>query len=329
MLRRIASRSAQHQRNASNTSTSTTTPLITSRQLYQDQLSHHPAIQARIEQAAARRKAGASKHDTSNDKPWPKSVRIAGYAALATAVPMGICTIVSEFPGLREWLVGEKPHDPNDSTYGKQLVAFVEKYWSAHGHFENNRFSSMQERANVSISRLLHSPVLTKLYVMDYQPLMQVKLPGNLAVNVGNWHDSDAWKQATRGALVSSQMRPLAIEFPDDETLVENSSYDEQDQDEASTPTSPYSLKLRQLTHTFSAWHAFDPTPTDTGLIKSTPEENRIAELEWNEAQLISQLIDPYCTRDIDEMQTELAQIKLELRRLKRFRWARSLFKKN
>jgi hypothetical protein len=89
-----------------------------------------------------------------------------------------------------------------------------------------------------------------------------------------------------------------------------------------------YGGKIRGLTQTFSAWHVFEQDSAQESKLyaeRMSPENIRKSELEWREAQLKMQLIDPYCNRDIDEMQLELVQVQRELRRLNRWKWAKSI----
>jgi hypothetical protein len=63
---------------------------------------------------------------------------------------------------------------------------------------------------------------------------------------------------------------------------------------------------------TFSSWYVFERDSAQESKSyteRMCPKNIRISELEWHEAQLKMQLIDPYCNRDIDEMQLELAQV--------------------
>jgi hypothetical protein len=186
---------------------------------------------------------------------------------------------------------------------------------------------------------------------LDESRLWRDGLVSKLSANAGAGEESQfSWLKS------NNDNRPLAIEFPDEEderqTLVtDRISYTEEESKggsidqgtgiidekesprDGSTMLSPYARHLLQLTHTFSAWHAHDQPSLDTedkenvgDNSASSVEELRISELEWKEAQIQAQLIDPFCTRDIDTMQSELGEIKSELRKLRRWRWASSLF---
>ena len=56
-------------------------------------------------------------------------------------------------------------------------------------------------------------------------------------------------------------------------------------------------------------------------LASMTADQIRMEELQWNINELQKSLLDPSCTRNMDEMQQELTNSKSQLRQLKRQKW--------
>lgn len=281
------------------------------------------------------------------EKPWPLSVRIAGYCAVAAAVPLSFCTMVAEVKSLREWLEGNRPHDPNDRRLGKKLVHFVRTYWAANGLFEGEtQFVLEQEQSTaLEIAKNTDRDITVQLYTTN-QPIMSMSLRGDVPINS---------PLAAAAGFENDSGAVVAIEFPVDEEIGQEGEeatwaaadtsadkFSKQDSEESDVSIKTnffsnssvkadyqaYGRMIRKLTQTFSSWHVFEQdlvSESKSYIEKMSPENIRKSELEWREAQLQMQLIDPYCTRDIDEMQYELVRIRRELRKLNRWRWVKSL----
>uniref|UniRef100_A0A7S0BUF1 Uncharacterized protein n=1 Tax=Proboscia inermis TaxID=420281 RepID=A0A7S0BUF1_9STRA len=86
------------------------------------------------------------------------------------------------------------------------------------------------------------------------------------------------------------------------------------------------SRSLRERIHTFSTWYEH---PVAAKVAKPTKKlsqhEVRLSELEWIESKLKDQLFDPNGTRDLDDVQEELASVQRDIRKCKG--WT-SLFRK-
>ena len=313
----------------------TAPPQIVSRRLLLQQRSKETT------NAKSSSSSGSSSSKKVDEKPWPRSVQIAGYSALAASIPLTICTLVTEFKSLRAWLEGERPHDPNDRRIGKQLVQAVRTYWTTHGRFDNEE-SEEEKRSILEMAKNVDRQIPVQVYVWD-QPIMTISLRGDVPVSLS----SVGLENSNSDELISAASRTFAIEFPEDEEVNETSLSDGfgqermvfsgdskeegnymKDMNEPVTPYTAYGRKIREMTQTFSSWHYFEEDTADnskSSINKMSPEEIRKSELEWREAHLQMQLIDPYCTRDIDEMQQELAQVRSELRKLNRWKWAKSI----
>jgi hypothetical protein len=303
--------------------------------------------------SAFKRKSNKTNVD---EKPWPLSVRIAGYVAIAVAMPITLCTLVAENKSFRDWLEGDRPHDPTDRRMGKRIVSFARTYWTDSNlfHGETEAIVEREKRTATEIAKNLDRDIPVNVYLIN-QPIMRISLKGDVPVNLSS---------AAAVGLDYDAGSIFAVEFPDEEeagqegevdthfwtATVQDGAFEVEQQfswqdrtdsigGDSSNATSAdnsnakllaksYGEKIREMTQTFSSWHFFEQDSAKESklyLEKMSPENIRKSELEWREAQLKMQLIDPYCSRDIDEMQLELAQVQRELRRLNRWKWAKSI----
>mmetsp|Transcript_49173 Transcript_49173/g.73085 ORF Transcript_49173/g.73085 Transcript_49173/m.73085 type:complete len:349 (-) Transcript_49173:42-1088(-) len=332
----------RHCRNA--TTISTPPPRIISRRQFQLQQKRRPPELKKTPIATSKAKG------KEDDAKWDSSVIYAAYAAAGLFIPYSICTAVSSFPSLRTFLEGDKPHDPTDCKYGKMVVSWVRTNWTDDGQtFDGESLERMEQE--IEISRILDEPVRISVRVensgrdgagdaMEGVGSLDASLPitkarAEILKGVGlNEEDvgvtsaisieavddeegNGATITGTGGQDDASDSLGQAISFGDS---VDFSSVAES----TTTTTAVESAKLRHLTHSFSTWHHFPNTGGGKEVVNPATmnaEERRISELEWKEAQLQMQMIDPNCTRDIDDMQAELKQIKSELKKARGWRF--------
>jgi hypothetical protein len=279
-------------------------------------------------------------------------VRIAGYIAILAAMPISLCTLVAESKSFRVWLEGDRPHDPNDRRIGKWIVSFTRAYWADnslfYGELEND--VERERRTAVEVATNLDREVPVQVYLVN-QPVMTISVKGDIPVHLSSaavsGMDYDAGSifavefpeegeevgtpSWTGSDQRSEEIHPQAVSWQD--TTVDH-VYDSNSVTSSNTSTivdnvaKSYGRKIRELTQIFSSWHVFEQDSAQESRLyaeRMSPDYIRKSELEWHEAQLKMQLMDPYCTRDIDEMQRELVQVQRELRRLNRWIWAKSL----
>lgn len=287
-----------------------------------------------------------------DEKPWPLSVRIAGYIAILAAMPISLCTLVAESKGFRIWLEGDRPHDPNDRRIGKWIVSFTRAYWADnnlfHGELEHDL--ERDQRTAVEVATNLDREVPVHVYLIN-QPVMTISLKGDIPVNLSSaavsgmdydagsifavefpeegeevgtpsWTGSDERSEGVHQQVVSWQDRMT------DNVYDSNSATSSNTSSIVNSLAKSYGRKIRELTQTFSSWHVFEQDSAQESKLyaeRMSPDYIRKSELEWREAQLKMQLMDPYCSRDIEEMQRELVQVQRELRRLNRWIWAKSI----
>lgn len=103
-------------------------PLIVSRRAFQRLSQQYPQYFESSKKNALRSGNKASTSKKKEDTPWPKSLQIAGYSAIALSIPYTIGTIISESPRLRDLL--EEGGDSNgDMTLGQSVVSWVRWGW--------------------------------------------------------------------------------------------------------------------------------------------------------------------------------------------------------
>ena len=259
------------------------------------------------------------------ETPWPRSLQIAGYTAMVVSVPASFLTIVAEQPHVRDLMLGDRPYD---ETWAKAVIDFVRRYWSPDtGLFEGETERSLIEDRELSRLMDLEVPLnVVGLSGDGEAEYVEHRFQATMAATA-----QSIWNQIYPDDKVSKMEGKFAIEFGDifekdeiiepikvidsfDESAVDNK--DETDED----------TKLFRMSQGVSGWQYVAPTAESSGgkvatgssnRIEMSAEEIRISELEYNEVQLKMQMIDPYCTREIDEMEKELAAIRRELRSLK------------
>jgi hypothetical protein len=137
----------------------------------------------------SRRKSDKNTAMGGDEKPWPLSVRIAGYIAIAAAVPISLCTLVAESKAFRVWLEGDRPHDPNDRRIGKWMVTFTRSYWADNNLFHGELETDLEreKRTAVEVATSLDRGVLVPVHVyLINQPVVTISLKGNNPVNLSS-----------------------------------------------------------------------------------------------------------------------------------------------
>eukprot|EP00814_Leptocylindrus_danicus_P002088 CAMPEP_0116034874 /NCGR_PEP_ID=MMETSP0321-20121206/19951_1 /TAXON_ID=163516 /ORGANISM="Leptocylindrus danicus var. danicus, Strain B650" /LENGTH=290 /DNA_ID=CAMNT_0003511437 /DNA_START=203 /DNA_END=1076 /DNA_ORIENTATION=+ len=274
---------------------------------------------------------------------------IAGYTAFAISIPLSFLSAVVEQPYLRSMLTRDRPQD---DTWGNALVNFLRTYWVEDGLFEGE--TAYQIAKDLALNRLMDYDVPVRILAgtstsTSFGDEVEVRsLPSTIpAAGDFVWKAFYGGDHAMEGARVFVEFMDVAndknegdISEQRNEGLISGSSgsTDIVFSDEISAFNKQASTvddedqKLLHLMQGFSLWHYWPSaadeslSPSDqksggqtseTGGGKMSTEQIRISELEWQEAQLQMQMIDPNCTREIDAMESELADVRRELRSLK------------
>eukprot|EP00934_Nitzschia_sp_Nitz4_P005212 Nitzschia sp. Nitz4//scaffold28_size193895//177849//178793//NITZ4_001690-RA/size193895-processed-gene-0.285-mRNA-1//-1//CDS//3329546057//5202//frame0 len=261
------------------------------------------------------------KKESAEDKPWPRNMQIAGYAALAIFVPYTGIWVTTSSPTLREYLA---PYIPLD----KFRTHFGEPEWDAKSateadeELENEYYQypleapwkdRMQQQ---TIEELDQQNVQANVYVLGDSQRQEVKvIPGSTKAN-----------SETLASMVGAEKsQKMAVDFDTGDDMPEESTFSQEEDllGSLSANAEEPSQELLRRTHTFSSWYYFPAQDRENAKSeKVSDDEIERLRLEYTIQKLGEDLQDPLCTRDRDEMQDELKQAKRDLSRL---RWKKRL----
>ena len=280
--------------------------------------SRRVAISRRVWQAhkATLPKTSRPKPKSADDKPWPKSVQMAGYAAGAIFVPYSCIWLMTSSPSLRPWLgsylelfrrnFGEEEWDAK--SYVEREEELEDGYFQFPGEWSYNE-RTLDKAAE---ARDLEN-ITANLYVLGGDQLVhQTKqVPASTRAN----------RQVLSEVLESSNAA-VAVDFESSANDSESCSESFIMADQPDSTTVSKTKPLLQQTHTFSKWYYLHRAEQQSSESKMTDVQVEESRLEYSIAELEKQLKDPNGTRDIDNMTSELRQAKRDLSKLK---WKRRL----
>jgi len=205
-----------------------------------------------------------------------------------------------------------------------------------------NEASSKIRNEQVFISQMINSSVNVEVSKGVGEDYLKGSVPGTVNTRDYNliWSYVSGRKQKEnrndqhglrnlRFEFQNEEKENIENPFIEDSNTMMNSDYLETKSLEESTFDLDGEM-LRKLTTTWSFWNYF-PTSINSNLNKPESESSRsdlenkqlqpqIAKMEWSISELQKSLNDPLCTKDRDDMQQELEEIRKEMFRLKRER---------
>ena len=314
----------------------------------------HPIVISRRAWEAHKRKIPSqprskkSKKDPVDDKPWPRSVQIAGYLAATTLIPYTVIWFVVSNPTLREFFGDYLPLTQLRSHFGEvefdamsyvddvdrqeQNVPMDVNYSQFPGEFPYEIRKQQQQ-----IKAIEEKDLKARLYVIlnstSQQEHSTTRVPGSTKATSNTLRSFISGYGTGSISGDSSNNPPVAVDFIDDDDDPGSDSleYDlgrslslAQNESSNSGKSLP-ALPLLQKTYTYSSWF-YQPVQSGQD-VENEPKvlsqrEVEMSRLEYTIDQLQKDLKDPTCTRDMDDMRAELNQAKSELSRLK---WKRRL----
>eukprot|EP00814_Leptocylindrus_danicus_P008506 CAMPEP_0116031826 /NCGR_PEP_ID=MMETSP0321-20121206/17787_1 /TAXON_ID=163516 /ORGANISM="Leptocylindrus danicus var. danicus, Strain B650" /LENGTH=256 /DNA_ID=CAMNT_0003507109 /DNA_START=203 /DNA_END=974 /DNA_ORIENTATION=+ len=240
---------------------------------------------------------------------------IAGYTAFAISIPLSFLSAVVEQPYLRSMLTRDRPQD---DTWGNALVNFLR---TLAGTSTSTSFGDEVEVRSLPSTIPAAGDFVWKAFYGGDHAMEGARVFVEFMDVANDKNEGDISEQRNEG-LISGSSGSTDIVFSDEISAFNKQASTVDDEDQ----------KLLHLMQGFSLWHYWPSaadeslSPSDqksggqtseTGGGKMSTEQIRISELEWQEAQLQMQMIDPNCTREIDAMESELADVRRELRSLK------------
>lgn len=276
-----------------------------------------------------------------DDTAWPVSMQRAGYAAVAFAIPYSICVTIAESPRLRDRLEGDPGPDDHDPI-GRKVVNFVRWYWGhedmipyseyveTKDHKEislDSDISTMDRLGQASIQHRVHDEVQIRVETDGDGEERFGTIPGSVPAS----DISQIWS-SIGSSNGSKELEPkqVYVTFEDGNNNTSSDENESNDELQLSTGegdfTSP-AQDISRLTTIWSAWNHFanaaggaENSQAATTYNSMDADEIHIEELQYAIQNLQKDLRDPYCSRDRDEMEQDIAKLKREVGASKRER---------
>ena len=259
------------------------------------------------------------KAEKPEDKPWPTNVKIAGYAAGGILIPYCVVWFIVCDPTLRGWFQNVLPLEKLREHFG-DLEWDAQSYSDQDesldtGYYQYPRELSFEQRKQeADIENRENDKLTTNLYLLGDHEIKQTK-------------QVDASLSANRDSLLeiigssSFEKVSVAVDFEEDATMG-TTDMAESSLEDLTMPGDSIA-DLRNKTHTYSTWyHVSNIQQQQQDRRQMSQAELDLSRLEHTIATLENNLKDPTCTRDIDDMTSELREAKRQQNRL---RWKRRL----
>jgi hypothetical protein len=288
-------------------STAAQSPRIVSRRAWEAHLRQHP-----------RPSKAARKPD--EEKPWPRSFQIAGYAMAAFFIPYSIAWLAassgpvrailsSVIPNLDDHLrhhFGHEEHDPNC------LLSYYERQQGEEPKYQLDDEPTFRERLQYEqVEALKRSQVKVRVRVDgDADSFVETVLPGSIPAR------SEAILKA-----IGKEGTAVALDFGN---FISDSPEEEEEENDPPTSTQD-DFPLERQTCMYSLWYYLSPMQHPQQQESSpriSSQDIEVSRLEHEIQQLQDDLNNVNCIRDIDDMTLELKEKKSALRNL---RWKRRL----
>jgi hypothetical protein len=265
------------------------------------------------------------KSTRADEKPWPRNMQLAAYAAGAFFVPYSTVWLISSNPTLREIFKDIIPMDMIRGHFG-EIEQNAQSYEDKiSGEALDRGYSRLPEemtlaerRRQAKVEELNSAEVTFNIYLLDSSSSQTtIRAPGSVPANPEKLLE-------LLGSQVEHAKDSVAIDFEEDQDDYSSNASDQLYMDEMTkdfTLEDPTKGLLRQ-THTFSTWYYHRPAQEEQQAGKVTDRDMEISRLEYTIDKLQKDLKDPACTRDMDDMAGELQQSKSSLSKL---RWKRRL----
>ena len=296
-------------------------PIITSRQYKNELLSKRPPTT----------KPPKPNHIIpDSEKPWPKGWQILGYTVLVLTIPCSVATYIVENHWIREYLL------ENTNHYVKDMISFLRENFGPRVWYypelkdgfvemkEEHYFDYMNDypmvhKAEIEIEDLMDYSNYRVEVMLNQGLSFCYVLKGSIIMNLESL--KDALNVST--ILDGDKDVSISVDFLDDDNY-----------EEELTSTTPDEIKetkdnhtqIRKVSSAFSTWHHFPPagstdlTMTNTGAMSE--KEMKISKLEYREKELNALLNDKDCTASVDDLISELKDVRRDLYRLKG-KWVR------
>lgn len=277
------------------TETKTTTPRIISRRAWQQHLSKNPPHKQ------------ASTSPKAEEKPWPKSLQIAGYTMAFLFIPYSMAWFVASNGSARALLHSPTLDDLLRHHFGEEEFNELSYYDVTQGQeakYQLDGEPTYRERLQEEeIEALKDSSVKVRVRVdNDNDSFVETALPGATRAR-----SHDVLGELKREGTI------VAVDFGN--VIDDEMSESELTQD---VVISDQSAPVTHETNIYSLWHhQSSQQAQDTTTTRMTSHDVEVSRLEHEIQVLQSDLNDVNCTRDRDDMVRELKEKKSALRSMK------------
>lgn len=283
------------------------------------------------------------------ETPWPKWMQIAGYTAAAMAVPYTIGVVITQSRIWIDQLEGEcgRYDDDKNNSIGRKIVSALRWYWGTEDEIPyvdyleqeklkmgdsnsastdtdpleqeislENEDKTLWRKNQERIERDIHSDVKVSLesegVIRDDVFKGNVSLVNQLLSNERNYDPS----------------KGIVVTFQDDEddNKRDGAKAKVLQETESSMDDNKSNIKqIMRMAEIYDMWHYFPPVKelnASSIITRSSswmsPLEIRIEELQHNIGEVKKLLGDPNCTRDRDDMEMEIREMRKEIDTLRR-----------
>lgn len=280
-----------------------------------------------------------SSFKTKKEEPWPFYLQMAGYSALALAIPYSIGVVIMQSNKTKDDLEGYVGRIVSDESMGRKVIRLLRWYWGKEDdipyveYLERKQLTDKNEEEEYSLE-IEDSSVLRRnqdrierdgyedvKVIVDSEGMVKEDIfKGDVSLTE-QLISKDKNYITTLNTVVSFQDDVLS-EGDDLQAITDNFGHTpEMDKKNSSLQA------IMDLSTIYAMWNYFPPQEESSLASSSTktgPWSNslqiRIDELQYNMDELQKLLNDPLCTRDRDEMEGEIREMKKELGTLKRER---------
>jgi len=292
------------------------------------------------------------------EPPWPRWMQIVAYTAAAASVPYSFGIVISESNTFRQYVEGECVEEGENEGLGRKIVNLFRNVWGKEDeipyveYLEKKVKSSKTREKEVSLGNEIKTKLRMNQHRIERDVLSNanvvvenegIVIEGNVKGDVYIGNIGSIWETVSQTKtnnsdehIKSTKNIILSFQDNDNQTHDEDTQYNNEvsmSDDTSTLTTSITDLELERdstarhlgdRTAIYSAWNVFDrlqksqdnKASNNTTIMDST--QIRIDELQFNITELQKLISDPMCTRDRDDMEIELREMKRELNATKR-----------
>lgn len=276
-----------------------------------------------------------------NEAPWPMWMQIAGYSAVAIAIPYTLGVVITQSRRLIDSLEGEASGGGvggNGNTgIGRTIVRSLRWYWGQEDHIPYVEYlekRSNKQKVDEEISleneddtyRRLNQERIERDAQNDINVVIESEGVVKHDILKGN---SPLIQQLTSSEGKYDPSKGVIVSFQDDSETQDDSTTDDFNQSNDIFIYSEPNTSVKEIMNMstiYAMWHYFPPVEemNVTSMMNKTsskwmsPLDIRIDELKYKMTELQKSMNNPLSTRDRDDMEKEMKEMRKELGSLRR-----------